>query len=294
MENSEGAKLVVDQVQTQLETVYGLQGLRLERAADCLWPDRTSAVLDRVIDSDIKDGLFRAVFVTDYSIRSARPSLRDRIRFSRLARPRFRDYHPAIYLAGDVAAATDGVQCLPEMLSPDRLKFLDMISEEVGHFVYHHTQFNLYRQFPDLVMSEAMGLLDIYQVMRGVCFDVGTDINDPDQADSVRVSDYIQAKRDRYLNITGELSYYRESEFLIGGYLDHLKSQDSSNGESNAKIQRFYKSPLSEKVNFLYQLYSRLVAEGQESYLSDRISVELYGSRHLPKLPHPPMFFQGR
>lgn len=255
----------VDLVQSCFVEAYGLRDLRLEKASTYLWPLKTSPAAEMTISNEVRSGVFKAFFTTDTV--PMRPSLVDKVRFSPLVRRSFKDHHPVLYLDPSLVADVNDVGNLGVMINPDKIYVFGMIGEEVGHFTYKQSQLRLNGKLPGAVISESVGLLDLYQLLKAACRDANLDSADLQNPQVAEVISALDKRIERFKNVQSlEFSYYRDSARIVEGLLIYLMDQDSKGIDTTSELKQFYRLSTPDKFTFLHNLYTRLLTEGDEEY----------------------------
>lgn len=256
---------VVDLIQISLEGVYGLQDLHLERASDFMWPKRTSKAAEKTIAGDIQSRALKAFFITD-SV-PIRQSPLQKIKQHSLMHRDFKDHHPVIYVPLQFSESTRGVEQISGLLSGDKIEVLEILGEEVGHFVYQQTQHRLHHVLPGAMVSEIVGFIDLYQLIKSACSEAHIDISDINNPAAVRALEYFKKKRDKFKNVGNpELSYYRDSAAIIDKYLDYLIAQETLHQDATGGVRRFYRLNVADKLKYLNDLYVQLEPEKERHY----------------------------
>lgn len=188
-ESVEKTGLIADRIQGVLEDAYGLKGLKLKKASQFLWPRVTTEGVERGIREFGGEGAFYTddgdtslqVFTDKYEGRPLTVRLKDRakhLRYKAKLLP-FESLHPVIYAGYSRMRRVQDIQ-FSNFLTEENLPDLKTISEEVGHFLYHQSQYKNSRSFPGEIMTESMTLIDWYQILKSVVPETtGKTIYDP-------------------------------------------------------------------------------------------------------------------
>lgn len=295
-ETVERVGVIVDRIQGILEDAYGLESLKLKKASQFLWPKVTADDVERGIREFGGEGAFYTddgdtslqVFMDKYEGKPLTERLKNRakhLRYRAKLLP-FESLHPVIYVGSSRMKRVQDVQ-FPNFLTEENLPDLKTISEEVGHFLYHQSQYKNSRSFPEEIMSESMTLIDWYQILKRVVPE-STDktIFDPSnpqaQAAARSLSEETSLRENAiFINISPETSVYSKGAQIIRGYLEHLINADRSGTAQKEELKKFYLLTGKDKLHYLINLYQKYVDQGNPEfggsidYLKDRLTFEV-------------------
>ncbi len=209
---------------------------------------------------------------------------------SKSQKKRFADLHPVIYISPDIITQTKMTGRYSEMLAANSFRALDVITEEVGHFLYEQVQHNLYGEVAGDIIGEGMALIDNYQVLKSACEEMGQNIFDPTNALVKEIVTQFVEK----ISARGEIRYqvmdaggynptaskYTKSVEVMGGFIKHLVGQNSQGNSVAQELSDFYRMTGPQKGRYLRSLYTNYVQKGDNWYekplvqLKDKIEFE--------------------
>lgn len=280
-ENIETVGLIADKIQGVLEEAYGLESLKLKKASNFLYPRATSETAEKAIPLHGDNGAF---YVDDgdpsFHANMAsfhRKPLAERIRKrtkqvrSEVGLLPFERLNPVIYIGPSIMDRIKDAQ-LEDLLTEERLPDLEALSEEVGHFLYHQSQFKHNKDFPGAIMPEAMSLVDWYQALKRIVpVSTGKEIfdttNHPAQAAVRNLSEKISLRVNApSIHLNPITSMYSKGPRIIRGYLEHLIKNDRSGIAQGEELKKFYLLTGERKIQYLTDLYQRYVDQGDKEY----------------------------
>lgn len=196
----------------------------------------------------------------------------------------FKGLHPVIYISPEIIAETKGVSDFAEMLSAKSFRALDVVTEEMGHFLYAQVQYLLNGKVPGKIISEGMALIDNYQIIKKACEKTGQNIFDANNPFiKEMITKYIEKISGR-----GQLMYqlmdqgdyhptasnYTKSVEVMGGFIKHIILIDRQDGDTASELQSFYRMTGPQKGRYLRSLYTEYVQGGDNSYKEPLLNVK--------------------
>lgn len=303
--------LLVDRVQGIIERAYDLNPRGLRRASDFLWPRKTSANAE-IFARDAQDKPNSTCYVSDKKFLeggwittnaswmhqpqtwSERMNTRynpRRLAFRAGVLP-YEGINSVIFLHRGIMGRIETPEPA-QMLDQDYIHDLELVTEQVSHFLYEQVQYRTHRKFAGKIMSAAIAVLDWYLVLKNVPLNPDNKGAMVDNKVSVKsLVDNINSRLELNpfdFSLNPWTTHFRKGVTILGGFVGHIIKKDKQGEDNTPELHQFYLMPPRNKLEYLEVLYEGYVKNGDERYKSflaevrDRLAYE-YEFRD-PKAP---------
>lgn len=285
---STGISLLADSVQGILERAYGLDPRPLRRASEFMWPRATNKHAEKLFRQAAPDHTY---YVTDHDfIEYGYIYDKDKPRwmhqpetwqekFASKYSPRralfkigklpFETIKPVVFFHPSIMNRI-GTGDSAQMLDAAHIKDLELVAEQVSHFLYSQSQYRAHNLFAGPIASEMVAILDWYLVLKGASVNPESQTALKDNRPSV---ESLAKNIDARLNLDPSdfslnpwTTHFRKGTMLVGGFLGHIIERDKQGENTTPELNWFYRLPPREKLMYLERVYKDHLDKGDDRY----------------------------
>lgn len=270
-----------DDIQEILVNTYRLpHHLSSYKASRFLWPNVTSKPAEEFIQQQMESGdprpfvMLTADFIDGgLAPRISPKSVQNAIKHALVARGRipYTDLKPVIFIPPEVMEQLKGKE-LDQLVTPKGIPLFVPIVEEVSHFLYQQSQYLNNRRLPGDLMSEGIAILDWYLTLKQL---VKSPIEGKTPVNIIQEAwETMTQKRSTIPFVYRDLLHYKRAYKIIKGFVDHLVQDDQSGVDNQDELRNFYLLDGKRKMDYLLDLYQRLMDSGLQSYYFHLLDVK--------------------